>query len=324
MGTTTQRQEAAVRRLATAGILTTSQADVVLTALREAAAPSSRQRGWWFEILGYVGGGLMLAGAATLVGLSWEDLTRAAQVALLGAVALALLGAATAVAGGPARVHRLAAGTAQARRRVVGVLLALAAGPTALAAGVAVDGEPAVLPQLAGLVAAAGTYAWLRTAPGLLAAAFFSASTAGTAVEGLRGDTFTLALAAALVAVGAGWIGLSLGGLAVPRDLGLAVGAGVTLFGAQQPMAAEDIAGWAYAGTLAVAVACLALDRLRRSLVLLAAGVIGVTVAIPELVWDLTDGAGGAAAIPLIGGAVLLGAGGAGLWLHRSPTHRPT
>jgi hypothetical protein len=264
----------------------------------------------------------MLAGAATLVGLSWDDLTRAGQVALLGAVLLALLGAATAIAGGPARVHRLAAGTAPARRRVVGVLLALAAGPADLATGVAVDGDPAVLPQLAGLLVAVGTYAWLRTAPGLLAAAFFSASTAGTALEALHGDTFTLALTGALVTVGAGWIALALTGLAVPRPIGLAVGAGIALVGAQQPAGTEGIAGWAYAGTLAVAVGCLALCRFGRSLVLLAAGVIGVTVAVPELVWDLTDGAGGAAAILLIGGAVLLGAGGAGLWLRRAPTHR--
>jgi hypothetical protein len=66
-----------------------------------------------------------------------------------------------------------------------------------------------------------------------------------------------------------------------------------------------------------VAIACLALYRFERSLVLLAAGVIGVTIAVPEAVWDITNGAGGAAAILLIAGAVLLGASGAGLWLRR-------
>jgi hypothetical protein len=317
MNTTTQPQEAAVRGLVTAGVLNAGQADAVLTALRGTAEPPGRQRGWWFEILGYVGGGLMLAGAATLVGLSWDELTRTGKVALLGAVFLALVGAATAIGGGPARVHRLTAAATPVRRRVVGVLLALSTVPVALATGVAVDDRPPVLAQLAGLVVAAGGYAWLRTVPGLLATALFSASTAGTALDGVHGDAFALALAGALVAVGAAWVGLTLAGLVVPRELGFAAGAGIALIGAQQPVGTDTIAGWAYAGTLAVAVACLALYVFHRSLVFLAAGVLGVSIAVPEAVWDVTNGAGGAAAILLIAGAVLLGTSGAGLWLHR-------
>ena len=79
--TTTGQQDAAVRDLVSTGILTASQAGAVLTALHDADPSPGRQRGWWFEVLGYVGGGLMLASAATLVGLSWDDLTRGGKVA---------------------------------------------------------------------------------------------------------------------------------------------------------------------------------------------------------------------------------------------------
>lgn len=48
------------------------------------------------------------------------------------------------------------------------------------------------------------------------------------------------------------------------------------------------------------------------------AGVLGVSVAVPEAVWDWTDGAGGAAGILLVGGAVLLVASGVGRRLHRA------
>jgi hypothetical protein len=319
MATMAQRQGAAVHSLVNDGVITAGQADAVLAALHQAATPPGRQRGWWFEILGYVGGGLMLAGAATLVGLSWEDLTRGGKVTLLGVVFLALLGAAIAIGGGPTAVHRLETGTKPIRRRVVGVLLALSTVPAALAAGVAVDGNPAVLPQLAGLLVAAGGYVWLRTVPGLLAAAVFGVSTAGTALDGLDGDAFALSLAGVFVALGAAWIALSMGGLVIPRDLGLTAGAGIAVIGAQQPLTGTDsIDWWAYAGTFAIALACLALYRHERSLVLLAAGVISITLAVPEAVWDITNGAGGAAAILLISGAALLGASGAGLWMHRT------
>jgi hypothetical protein len=76
---------------------------------------------------------------------------------------------------------------------------------------------------------------------------------------------------------------------------------------------------WTYVITLGVAVACLALYRTQRRLVLLLAGVVGVTVAVPEAVWDVTNGAGGAAVILLVGGAVLLAASGLGMRVHRRP-----
>ncbi|WP_093588668.1 hypothetical protein [Lentzea waywayandensis] len=50
-----------------------------------------------------------------------------------------------------------------------------------------------------------------------------------------------------------------------------------------------------------------------HSTVLLVAGVVATTVVVPEVVWDLTDGAVGGGVLPLVAGAVLLAAS-LGVW----------
>jgi hypothetical protein len=70
--------------------------------------------------------------------------------------------------------------------------------------------------------------------------------------------------------------------------------------------------------TLAVAVACFLLYRWRRSVVLLVAGVAGVTLAVPEAVADMANGALSGAAVLLIAGAVLVAASAVGLRLRRA------
>jgi hypothetical protein len=325
MTATTQRQDVAVRGLVATGVLTASQAEAVLAALRDTEASADGPRGWWVEVLGYVGGGLLLAGAGTLVGLSWEDLSRVGKVVLLGAVTFVLLCAAAVVGGGRTSGRLRADALAAVRRRVVGVLCGLAAAAAALAVGVAVDNDPKVAAPVAGILVAAVGYAWVRTAFGLLVAAGFSVYLAATVLDGLSGTTWAVASAVTFVALGAGWVGLALSGLVVPRALGLACGAVIALVGGQLPVG-SDIAGWGYAVTLAVAVGCLVLYRRERRFVLLAAGVIGVTIAVPEAVWDVTDGAGGAAAVLLVAGATLLATSGVGLrarWRDRQAASTP-
>ncbi len=60
-------------------------------------------------------------------------------------------------------------------------------------------------------------------------------------------------------------------------------------------------------------------------MILLLAGVAGISIAVPEAVWDLTDGAGGAATVLLVTGAALLTASAAGIRVrrHRPPAGRP-
>lgn len=66
-----------------------------------------------------------------------------------------------------------------------------------------------------------------------------------------------------------------------------------------------------------IALACLALYGRRRTWVLIVSGVAGLTLAVPEAVWDWTDGAVGGAVILVLAGAVLLAASGLGVVLHR-------
>ena len=110
---------------------------------------------------------------------------------------------------------------------------------------------------------------------------------------------------------------LAAGGVLGQPQLGLGLGAAITLFGAQMPLWHDGAAPWAYLLTVVFAFACLAAYRFMRTPVLLVAGVAGVTVAVPEAIWDITNGTVGAAAILLVAGVVLLAASGTGFRLHR-------
>jgi hypothetical protein len=309
------RRDVVLRGLVAEGVLDPPQADRVMAALRASDAAPARTSGWWVEVLGYTGGGLMLAGAATLVALSWDDLGRVGLVALLSSVVAALVGAGIAAAGGPTKVGLLGGGSSPARRRIVGVLFALAGAVAALTTGVIVDGRPEYAAPVAGLVVTAAGYAWLRTAVGLFATGTFSLMATATVLDVY--DATPLVWAAGFVALGAVWVMLAHTGLAAPRLLAYGGGAALALIGGQQPLRSPDTRTWTYVITLAVAFACLALYRMERQLVLLLAGVVGVTVAVPEAVWDATNGAGGAAAVLLVGGAVLLAASAIGTRIHR-------
>jgi hypothetical protein len=307
------RRDAVLRRLVTDGVLDSPQAERVLAALVASDAPPPRRTAWWVEVLGYIGGGLVLAGAATLVALSWDDLGRLGIVALLSCVLVGLVGAGIAVGGGPAKVRHLA-GESSARRRIVGVLFALAGAVAALTAGVIVDGRPEYVAPVAGLVTAAAGYAWLRTSPGLFTTGVFSLAATAT-VLGIH-NASPMVWAAGFVALGAAWVVLARTGVAEPRLLAYGGGAALALIGGQQPLSSPDSRAWSYAITLAVASACLALYRTQRQLVLLLAGVLGMTVAVAEAIWDATNGAAGAPVILLLGGAVLLAASGTALRAH--------
>jgi hypothetical protein len=233
---------------------------------------------------------------------------------MLAGIAAVLAVAGLVVARGPGGLRTLGEPAAAARRRIVAVLFALTAGVTALAAGVAVDNRPdLVAPAVGTLVALAG-YALVRAAPGLVASAVFAVFAVLLLV-----DEFTrsaLASGLALISLGALAMALVLASVLVPRPLGVAVAAVIALIGAQQPIFADGSPAWAYLLTAALAVAFLALYQLERTALLLIAGVVALTIAVPEAAWDLTDGAGGAAAILLITGGVLVATSVLGMRLH--------
>ncbi|QBI54771.1 DUF2157 domain-containing protein [Streptomonospora litoralis] len=310
-------REAALRGLVDRGVLSPAQAEEVRIAL-DAAAPG-RGGVRWMEIAGYIGGGLVLAGAVALAAASWEELSDDARIALLAVLAVVAVGAAVFMAGGPHRMRGRSNRVPTVRRRIAGVLLALASALGAFAVGVAVDGELMYLPPLVGLAIAAAGYAALPSAVGQVTVWGMGVGLVGSLVEEIMPDRsdYSLVLGAAWMGLGLVWAVLSSLGVAAERRLGLGLGAGLALAACQTLLAWSDNSAWGYGSTLAVAALCIAYYTRERAAVLLVLGIAGVTVGVPELVWDVTDGAIAVAAVLLLAGAVLLVASWLGLLLHR-------
>jgi hypothetical protein len=121
-----------------------------------------------------------------------------------------------------------------------------------------------------------------------------------------------------MIALGLAWTVVVVLRLVPSRQLGVAVGTGLALVGAQLPTGADSTVAWAYVLTFALAVGCFLGYRFLRSVVLLVAGVVGVTVAVPEAVNDWTGGAVGGAAVLVLAGSVLIVASGLGLRMRRT------
>ncbi|MFC3997726.1 hypothetical protein ACFOVU_17460 [Nocardiopsis sediminis] len=374
-------RDGALRGLVERGVLSAEQAAVVREAL--IAAEPRRAGVRWAEVVGYLGGGLVLAGVFALVATAWTDLDRPAQVVLLSLIAVVAAAAGVVMAGGPralwgraesparsagappepppaqppgeppaarrpgepslaapvgqpvpalppaprsvrlARGHRVTA----VRRRIAGMLFSLTAAATALAVGVGIEPDSPMVPGAAGLAVAALAYAVLPSAVGLVAAWVLSwLAVSGFVSEVLHpGDSDTgVVLGLFLVALGVVWAVLAGVGVLDHRRLGLGLAAGVALAGAQFPLSWGGQPQWAYVLTLLLAAACLAYYRWERAGVLLVFGIVGVTVAVPEMVWDLTNGAIAVSAVLLLAGAVLLAASWIGVRMHRGGTGADT
>lgn len=312
----TDNQEQALRRLCSEGVLTAEQADAVRVALngadqRPPAIPLAQRL---TEVLGYLGGGLMMGGATLLVATSWEDLSRPARITVLVAVSAALITAGILVSGGPSALR--SAAVPPARLRLTSVLLALSAGTWALAAGTVASSGEVLWGALVGLAVAIAGYLVVPSVAGVAAAAVLSTIAAGQVVlDVLEWDA--RALAVAYVLLGLAWGGLAVAGVLTQPWAGFTTGAAIALLGAQQPVGTPSWSGWAYALTTGVALVCFLTYLRARSAVLLVAGVVGITIAVPEAIWDWTDGAVGGAAIVLVTGAVLLAGSWTGLRLRR-------
>lgn len=303
-------QVAALRGLTADGVISAEQERAVRAALAGGGRAPVRRGEQVVEVVGYVGGGLLLGGAALLVGASWDDLGRSGRVTLLVATTLVLIVAGVVIAGGPQAV--LGSRATPVRHRVVGVLFALSSATAALAAGVAVESRDFLVGGSVGLVVAVAAYAVVRAAVCLLAAAVSSALVVGALVGELTAET-PLTVGLALFGLGAVWFGLAVGRVVRHRGLAFAVGAVIALIGAQQPFGTS---GWSYAMTAALALASFALYLREQVIVLVVAGVVATTVVVPQAVWDWTDGAVSGGWLLLVGGSVLLVASGVGLRLR--------
>ncbi|MGH3863763.1 DUF2157 domain-containing protein [Actinokineospora sp.] len=306
--TLTAEQDAALVKLVEEGVLTAEQGDAVRAALVVAEGVPRRVA----EVLGYLGGGLVLAGAALLIGTSWEELTRSARIIVLLLSAAVLMVAGVLIAGG---LRGLRAGKASARTRVAGVLFGLTAIVGGFAAATIATSHEGLWATSTMLVLAVCGYLALPSLACLAVAAVGSVAVVWQVVVELL-DADAPWLAGALIVVGVLWGALTAAGLVRQRWAGYTAAACIALIGAQVPLGSSEWTAWGYLLTAGVAVAGFVAYRLNRSPVLLAAGVVGFTLAVPEAIWDWTGGSVGGAAIVLIAGAVLLALGGLSLRLR--------
>jgi hypothetical protein len=265
------------------------------------------------ELAGYVGAAFVVSAASIFVFSQWDDLSQPQQVVLLGGIAVLLTAVGLALGhvtpGGIAGVRR---GEEPVRRRLVGVLFTGAAGSAASAVGLWLDHASPNHETRVGL-AGFGTltvlsllaYVVAPTVVGQLAVAIGTVALVSFVVDQLRGDSVAAGLS--ILGLGAVWL------LATERRLwrevasARVIGCGLALVGAQIPVFASDQTRWvAYVATALVAVAAFTGFIGRPAWPYLAAGVIAVTLVVPEALIDWTDNALGPAGGLLVVGLTLL------------------
>ncbi|GAB3696266.1 DUF2157 domain-containing protein [Nocardiopsis oceani] len=345
MGASDAARAEALGRLVEQGVIDRGQADAVVTAL-EAAEGHSGARGRWAEVLGYVGGGLVLAAVGTFMATAWDVLDTGVRITLLAVVAAVLAAAGFGMAGGPALLRR-SAEMAPVRRRIGGALFALAALSAAfsVAEGAGEALPPGFVPSApvwasaAGLAVAVAAYALLRSAPGLLAVWGMSAFLVGFGVQEVvyefvgqdSGGGFSStgsqiassAAGAGLLLLGA--VGVALAAVGVLREQGTAVGLGAVTAYTGALMLETPVNHVAELTVTAVLFTLFALWRsaARGPGSALVFGVLAATVAVPRLVWELTGGEVSAAGVLLVAGTVLLIASAVGIRIRHRAAAKP-
>jgi hypothetical protein len=262
----------------------------------------------------YLGAILLIGSAAVVLGLYRMNLTDVASATLLAALTVALQTLGLTVVW---RIRELPAAQARGRRVFAGTMFAASALSAAWAAGLLAQGHAWIAGSALGLVFAVVSYLALPT---VAATALSIGLAVSTAIEVAQLTPWSVG--AALMAVGLVLALLSTVGLVAHGRIGVGLGAGIALVGAQQPLATAETTGVAYLLTLAVGCACLALYRIVPVAVLLGVGVIGTAIVALEATWDLTTGAGGVAATLAVTGGALLATSSAGMYLWRAARAR--
>lgn len=263
------------------GTIDADQAEAIAAEVAAGSAPASephRKVNPLPEILGYIGGALVLSALINFLVSVWPDWSTAVQQVVLAAViAVLVAGAALLTLGLGGRGRLRSAQTPPAARRLVALLLALTVVLIALLVTVTVAAlwpdlqAPALPAGIVGLAAAAGAAWWVR---GVLITLASAAATLWTAV-GLfsltSGPTALWLVPVMAVVVAAAWIVVATRLLDVPvlsEALGLAFAVAMLVPPAMEPLAgtggrAELVAGWVCRGLL-VALSLLALTLFAR------------------------------------------------------------
>jgi hypothetical protein len=335
--TTTPAVTAALQDLVVEGTLTAAQATRVaerltdaLAALASPAAPTapafdgppeqSHTGSRLAEIAGYAGGSLLLGAVALFLDNGWQDLSETARVVILAGTTVLLIVAGGLIARTSGSVRALGRVHDSARRRLVSVLWTFAAGSAAGAASLSVNSHQEAHELLAasgaGLLVVGLGYALVPSAVAQFGAWAASIGLVCGLIVEFGDDQGTTPYVVALFTLGAIWAGLAVTNMLREKQTGLALGAGLALFAGQLPVG-DGSSGLGYTLTAAVAVAGFAGYVLTRSWPVLAAGVLAMTLVVPEALHDWTNGSVSSAGSLLIAGLTLLAASAIGLRLRR-------
>jgi hypothetical protein len=320
-----QALRAALAALVRDGSLTGEQAAAVVaaragvlrggpTAAGGAVAPR-RARGRLPEVVGYLGAALVLTAAVVAVGQQWRDLAVAGRfsVSALGAVLL-LAAAAVVVRSSPGQPRSLRDGTDDARRRLAGVLVVLAAPLAAIALGVLLENagvDRVLLPSA--VLAAAVAAAAVAVAPGVVPTLGLAVSSLVTAfgVTDLFDAPGQLLVTVVLLVTALLWTVVTprvtrTPNLALALGLLLAVGTGFAAASGDGHVVLEPGRGWlvpvGYATLAVLAVLGVVMFLSGRSWPWIGSAALSAAA----LVGTLADDALGPVAGVFIAGAVLL------------------
>jgi hypothetical protein len=318
------RLPAALTRLVGRGVLDRSQADAVLTEVglpetvpveaEPAPAPPARPglRRVFGEIAGYLGASFVIGATLLFLSEEWESLGRSGRFVILAAMAVILFCSGVAV--------RLRAAD-DVRRRLASTLMTAAAAASGFAtfAGLDFSGDEVVplAATLVGLTVVTGGYLLAASAVGHLGIAAGAFAVCASVLNLFDADDI-LPYGLGMMGLGLLWTGLAAWRVVREHRLGLAVAVTYGLAGAQMLLFGGGDNFLAYALTALVAAACFAAYVQIREWVVLAGGVIGATVVVPEFLYDVTDGSLGASGVLLVAGVTLLGGSLIGLRIRRT------
>ena len=295
--------------------------DRVLGAQSTETPPLKRR---FAELAGYVGGAFVVSAAGIFFAAQWDNLSTGQQVGVLVGIAALLTVAALAIgaATGPglAAVHR---GEEPVRRRLTGALLTGGAASAAGAVGLLVDhlfpgtdttaalsgfGTLAVLSLLGYLVA--------PTVLGQLGVAAGAVASVQLSFESFHGSSVGIGLG--ILGLGVAWLLVTERGLWREVASARVIGTALAVIGAQIPALGFDDHRWVgYLAMALVVVVAFAVYVARFAWPYLAAGVIAVTLVVPEALLDWTDNSLGPAGALLVAGVTLLAASLLGFRLRK-------
>jgi len=328
------RLTAGLDRLVERGVLNRVQAGAVVMecgGLPDARRPEGLRRRLG-EIAGYVGASFVVGATLLFLGEEWDALGRAGRFSVLAAMAAILFGSGVAVRwrAAPRGGHwwRRWPGDS-VRRRLSSTLLTGGAAAVSFAVYVSLDvtaqdytspDNAPFVASVAGLAVVIVGYLLARSALGQLGTAVAAFAVYGSLLDLLDVDEVD-AFGFGMLALGAIWVVLAWCRLVTERRFALAIAVTFGLIGAQLVVVggseAENFLG--YALTALVAGSCFTAYAQIREWVVLAGGVVGATLVVPEFLYDMTDGSLGASGVMLVAGVTLLAGSLAGLRIRRNP-----